>query len=259
MKDFQYKLIVDAARVRGATFPTQADWLAFKAAIDAAVAPLDAPPAPPAPFPLVKSLRDPTAFYGAVRASKALGPKLTPGEFEGCEAILAACGKAGWPVAWTAYAFATAVVETASTMQPIKEYGGPAYFHRMYDIGGNRPAKARELGNLKPGDGAKYAGRGYVQLTGRTNYAKAGEKLGHDLVADPDLALRPDIAAAIMVEGMEHGWFTGKSLKTYLPDERGTLAQFKEARRIINGQDRATEIAGYALEFQRALIAGGWQ
>ena len=254
MLDSQYKLIVDGARRHGATFPTQADWLDFKAAIDAAVGPPEAPQAPErapeAPFDL-------PAFFDALRASKALGPTLSESEVNGCEAILAACK--GWPASWTAYALATAVVETAGTMQPIKEIGGAAYFRRMYDIEGNRPAKARELGNLTPGDGARYAGRGYVQLTGRRNYGKAAAALGHPLVANPDLAMRPDIAAQIMVQGMEGGWFTGKSLATYLPASGpATLAQFKEARRIINGQDRATEIAGYALEFQKALKAGGW-
>jgi len=50
--------------------------------------------------------------------------------------------------------------ETASTMQPIKEIGNAAYFKRMYDIEGARPAKARELGNIHPGDGAKFCGMG---------------------------------------------------------------------------------------------------
>lgn len=254
------KLIFDAAKRRGAVFRTMADVRDMDAAIDAAFGLADATGGPPAAKTTPSGLTDPSAFFDALRASKALGPSLSPDEVSGCQAILAACGEAGWGAAWTADALATAVVETAGTMQPIKEYGGTAYFRRMYDIEGNRPAKARELGNLAPGDGAKYAGRGYVQLTGKANYRKAGAALGHDLVGNPDLALQPDIAAAIMTRGMQEGWFTGRSLSTYLPaDSSATVAQFKEARRIINGQDRAAEIAGYALEFQRALIAGGWQ
>lgn len=199
---------------------------------------------------------NPAAFFTAIRSSKALGPSLTSDEVSGCEAILAAC--AGFPASWAAYALATAVVETASTMQPIKEMGGTAYFRRMYDIEGARPAKARELGNLTPGDGARYCGRGYVQLTGRANYAKAEAALGVPLVADPDLALKADVAATIMRRGMQEGWFTGKSLSSYLPAE-ADIHNFTNARRIINGQDRAIEIAGYALEFQSALKAGGWK
>lgn len=201
------------------------------------------------------NLKDPPAFFNAVRNTKALGPSLTTDEVSGCEAILAACS--GFPVSWAAYCLATPVVETAGTMQPIKEMGGAAYFRRMYDIEGERPAKAKELGNLTPGDGARYCGRGYVQLTGRANYAKAEAALGVPLVADPDLALNPDIASKIMRRGMQEGWFTGKSLSTYLP-RVADIHNFTNARRIINGQDRAVEIAGYALEFQAALQAGGW-
>lgn len=219
-----------------------------------------AEPAPPPPsrgpgLDDASSLFDPAAFFNAIRSSKALGPSLTSGEVTGCEAILAAC--AGFPASWAAYALATAVVETAGTMQPIKEMGGAAYFRRMYDIEGERPAKAKELGNLTPGDGARYCGRGYVQLTGRANYAKAEAALGVPLVADPDLALGADTAAKIMRRGMQEGWFTGKSLSSYLP-ATADIHQFTNARRIINGQDRAIEIAGYALEFQAALAAGGW-
>lgn len=206
--------------------------------------------------PLTRPTYDPAAFFNAVRNSKALGPSLTTDEVTGCEAILAAC--AGFPASWAAYCLATSVVETAGTMQPIKEMGGQAYFRRMYDIEGERPAKAKELGNLTPGDGARYCGRGYVQLTGKANYAKAEAALGVPLVADPDLALNPEIAAKIMRRGMQEAWFTGKSLSTYLP-EVADIHQFSNSRRIINGLDRAVEIAGYALEFQSALRAAGWR
>lgn len=224
-------------------------------AAEAALAPDPAPTLAPPATGRVLRLSDPAAFFSAVRGGKALGPVLTAGEVAGCEAILAACAQ--FPIAWAAYCLATAVVETASTMQPIKEYGGQAYYRRMYDIEGERPAKAKELGNLTPGDGARYCGRGYVQLTGRANYAKAGSALGVDLIGNPDLAMQPDIAAKIMRQGMAEGWFTGKSLSTYLRAE-SDLTQFANARRIINGTDRAAEIGGFAMHFQSALRAGGW-
>lgn len=150
-------------------------------------------------------------------------------------------------------------------MQPIKERGGNAYFTSMYDIRGKRPAKAKELGNLTPGDGAKYPGRGYVQLTGKTNYAKATAALqvvfpGLDLVSKPDDAMRPDVAAAIMRRGMEKGWFTGRKLSDYLPSSGpGAQAKHKEARRIINGTDRWEDVASYAVQFQAALQTAGWR
>jgi putative chitinase len=218
--------------------------------------PTVAPGSPTAPVAHPPGLRDPAAFFAALRASKVLGGTLEQREVDGCSAILEACK--GWPVSWAAYALATAVIETAGAMQPIKEYGGEGYFRKQYDIQGDRPAKARELGNLTPGDGAKYAGRGYVQLTGRVNYDRAERALGHPFTASPDLALVQQHAAAIMRQGMEGGWFTGRSLADYLPAV-ATREQFRAARKVINGQDRADEIAGFAMLFQAALQSGGWR
>jgi putative chitinase len=195
-------------------------------------------------------------FFDHVRAG-ILGPALSPGEVSGCEAILAAMR--GTPIAWAAYALATAWHETASTMQPIREYGGAAYFRRRYDVAGANPRLAMLLGNTQPGDGVRFAGRGFVQLTGRANYARAGAALKRDLIDDPDLALQPDIAAAIMRRGMAEGWFTGRRLADCLPGEGpARRPAFVAARRIINGTDRAALIAGYALEFQHALQKGNW-
>jgi predicted chitinase len=196
------------------------------------------------------------AFFDSLR-SGLLWPTLDQDEVSGCEAILDAM--AGLPLSWCAYALATAYHETAHTMQPIREFGGPRYLTRMYDVTGARPAMARKMGNTEPGDGVRFCGRGYVQLTWKANYAKAGAKLGVDLVANPDKAMRPDIAARIMREGMVEGWFTGKGLADYLPGARATLAQYQAARRIINGTDKAALIAGYAMQFEAALVKGGWQ
>jgi len=202
-------------------------------------------------------------FYDTVRKGL-LGPTLSPSEVNGCSAILAAM--AGTPISWAAYALATAYKETAHTMQPVNEMGGDVYFMRRYDITGQRPDIAKALGNTQPGDGAKFHGRGYPQLTGRRNYTLADAKLAAaglikpgELIANPDLALRDDIAAFIMRRGMQEGWFTGKNFGSYLPaGGAATGDQFTQARRIINGQDCAAEIAGYALQFQNALTQGGW-
>lgn len=202
------------------------------------------------------SLKTPAAFFDAMRRGL-LGPTLSTEEVNGCEAILAAME--GAPLSWAAYALATAYRETASTMQPIPEYGGPTYFTRMYDVSGARPKMAIANGNTCAGDGPKYCGRGYVQLTWKNNYKRAGDKCGVDLVANPDKAMDPAIAAKIMRQGMEQGWFTGKSFASYLPAKgRADRSAFSNARRIINGTDHAAEIAAHALEFQTALEAGGW-
>jgi hypothetical protein len=191
----------------------------------------------------------PERFFAAVR-SGLLGPALSQAEVDGCNAILAAC--AGWPLSWTAYALATAYHETAHTMQPVVEHGGAAYFTRMYDPGGLRPAVAAQLGNIEVGDGCRFCGRGYVQLTGRCNYVRAG------LVDEPDRALDPAVAADVLERGMREGWFSGCRLVDALPlGGRATRSQFVAARRVINGQDRAGLIADYALRFQDALLTGG--
>lgn len=211
------------------------------------------------------SKRNEAGFYNYLRANDLLGPAISPTEFKGCDAITRACAEARWPLSWVADALATAYLETAHQMVPVEEayWLSPAartkYFTRMYDIQGARPAKARELGNTSPGDGAKYPGRGYPQLTGKTNYLKAGTALGVDLVNHPERALEPDIAAQIMVRGMSEGWFTGKKLADYLPASGpGTRPQFRASRRIVNGTDRADDLADYALVFQPALQAGNW-
>jgi hypothetical protein len=88
-------------------------------------------------------------------------------------------------------AIATIAVETGC-FSPIKERGGPAYLTDLYE---NR----KDLGNIQPGDGVKYRGRGFVQITGRWDYEHFGKETGHDLEANPDLALDPAVAADILV------------------------------------------------------------
>lgn len=202
-------------------------------------------------------MKRPSKFFDACRAG-IMGPTLDNDEVSGANAILEAM--LGLPVAWTAYALATAWHETAHTLQPIKEYGGDRYFTRMYDITGARPSLAKSMWNTTAGDGPKYCGRSYVQLTWKSNYAKAGQKLGVDLVGNPDLAMDRNIAAGILRHGMREGWFTGKSFQSYLPASGlADKAQFTAARRIINGTDKANLIAGYAMAFQAALVAGEWE
>ena len=183
-----------------------------------------------------------TEFYTAIRSI--FGGALSQKQVDGIEAVMAAIG--GLPVSHRAYLMATTFHETARTMQPIVEYGGRKYFDK-YDTG----KLAKSLGNTPEadGDGYMYRGRGYVQLTGRANYAKAGKALGLDLLRNPDLALQPTVAAQILVKGCSDGWFTGKKLADYLPGD------YLNARRVVNGVDDAAQIAGYARQFEAALLS----
>lgn len=194
-----------------------------------------------APVAKGHALKDAPQFFAIVRSH--FGP-LEQSQVDGFNTLLDIMTM--WPITWTAYGLATAWAETAATMQPIHEYGGPAYFKRRYDIQGENPQLAKRLGNVKPGDGVRYAGRGYVQITGRDNYRRFG------IENTPDDALKPEVAAEIMVTGMTKGSFTGKKLADYLPGD------YVNARRIINGTDNAAKIAGYAQKFEQALKAGGW-
>jgi putative chitinase len=156
-----------------------------------------------------------------------------------------------------AYALATTMHETSSTMLPIEEYGkgqGMAY------------------GKKDPQTGQTYYGRGYVQLTWRDNYVKATRELG--LEGDDDLewhaarALDPMIAAHTLYLGMTEGWFRGDS------KGRQTLARYFDhdtddpygAREIVNGDKHIVPnwsggvsigklIAGYHKDFLMALHA----
>lgn len=146
-----------------------------------------------------------------------------------------------------AYMLATPWLETDKTMQPITEYGSVKYFEK-YDTG----TLAKRLGNTPEldGDGFKYRGRGYTQITGTDNYKRVGKALGIDLFKNPDLALNPDIAVKIMIYCMKNGVFTGKKLSDYI---NTSTKNYLSARRIINGTDRAEKVANYAVIFEKAL------
>lgn len=116
-------------------------------------------------------------------------------------------------------AHSTVAVETAWQFQPINEYGNQFYFLKLYDIKGNNPKLARRLGNTIPGDGIKFHGRGFIQITGRSNYALYG------IVTDPDQALRPAVAAEILAD-----FFKRKGLA-----DLATQGQWTEIRKRVNG------------------------
>ena len=171
------------------------------------------------------------AFYDTIRPL--FGGSMTQSQVDGCEAILDATE--GLSVQERAYLLATAAHETAYTMQPIAEYG---------------KGRGRPYGVPGKYDQAPY-GRGYVQLTWDENYERADRELGLNgaLLSDFNLAMEPGVAADILVRGCTEGWFTGRSLSDYLPGD------YVNARRVVNGTDRAEKIAREARTFEAALEA----
>jgi putative chitinase len=149
-----------------------------------------------------------------------------------------------------AYCLATFKWETAHTMKPIDEHGGSKYFNSRY---GPQTKVGKMLGNTKDGDGALFHGRGYVQLTGRRNYTKAKGLTKVDLLTDPDRAKEPELAYEIAIQGMIDGWFTTKKLGQFIKD--GQPPDYENARTIINGHDKASNIADIARRFNEVLLA----
>lgn len=94
---------------------------------------------------------------------------------------------------WICALIAQCRVETGN-FRLSTEVWGPTPTQLTYDIEGPRPSKARQLGNTAPGDGKKYRGRGWIQLTGKANYQAAAGIAGADIVNQPDLAAQPAVA-----------------------------------------------------------------
>ena len=147
-----------------------------------------------------------------------------------------------------AYCLGTFKWETAHSMRPIDELGSNSYFNKRY---GPQTKVGKVLGNTKDGDGALFHGRGYIQLTGRRNYTKAKNLTGVDLITNPDDAKDPPLAYQIAIQGMKEGWFTGKRLDQFIKD---AVADFENARTIINGHDKAQTIADIARRFSEVLL-----
>lgn len=147
------------------------------------------------------------------------------------------------PVSYLAYTLATVYHETAYKMQPIAEYG---------------KGKGMLYGEQDSTTGKIYYGRGDVQVTWKRNYETLTPLLykndlsgrGVDVVNNPEWLLMPFYSAQATILGMMNGLFTGKSYSDYLD---GQEPDYINARRIINGTDRAELIAGYAYDFEIAI------
>ena len=141
---------------------------------------------------------------------------------------------------------------------------GNSMIEKISDVDANKRYSKQALpslgnGDEASGDGARFKGRGYVQITGRGNYSKWSERLGIDLIAEPDKAVEPQIAADICIIGMRDGLFApaaGPLSRYILGDKR----DFLNARAIVNGgelkrfPEKAKLIVSYAESYYQALL-----
>ncbi|TWB19529.1 putative chitinase [Rhizobium sp. ERR 1071] len=205
---------------------------------------------------------DHAKFFAAVRTSL-FGGRLSTNQVNGMEAIIDAWQAKPFDTRWLAYMLATVFHEADNTMCPISEnlnysasglratfpkyftaYQAVAYARQPQRIANRAYANRMGNGNEASGDGWKYRGRGLVQITGHDNYAKYG------IGDNPDQALDPTKAVEILFDGMTNGRFTGKKLSDFF---NATVTDWLGARQIINGTDRAADIAGYAKKFLAAI------
>lgn len=199
-------------------------------------------------IPQGKETYDHKTFFDAVRLSPFPG-KLIQQQVDGMGHLLKCWeGSTYTDRRWLAYVLATALAETG-VMLPVEEA----------DKGRGRP-----YGVPDPTTGQIYYGRGLVQLTWKANYERATNELNSrnlvgrkvDLVNHPEQALEPDISCAILFHGMAEGWFTKHKLPDHFNNQK---ADWVNARKIVNGLDRADEIARNAKAFDSALALASKQ
>lgn len=180
-----------------------------------------------------------TKFYSVLR------PKLnlTTQNVFGMEKVLDYAERHGTNFSHLPYIIATAWWETAQTMFPVKE----AYWM-------SESWRKRNLRYFP------WYGRGLIQVTWESNYKRLWKEIGRTGPVDPEAFLEWNVALPALFVGMEKGLYTGKDLNDYIDDkdegDEEDLREFKNARRIVNIQDKATIIGKLALLFERALKAG---
>jgi putative chitinase len=220
-------------------------------------------------------------FFDTVRKTVFNG-KLTGQQVAGMEAILDACDEyVVSDLKHRASMLATPMIETGGSFEPIVEslnYKAsalvPKFGKRITQAQANKYGRIdgkqvanqeaigniiyggewgkKNLGNVTPNIGYRLRGRGLVQLTGERLYLLGGKLIGEDLIANPDLACELKRAAKLLVVGERDGIFTGYDLSDFLGPNKN---DWKNARRIVNGTDRADDLAVDSKKFYSALLA----
>lgn len=203
-------------------------------------------------------------FYDAIRP---LFGRLSQSQVSGIDGILTAFKQVGdGDIDTLAYCLATAFHETGKRMVPVREgfattdAGARRAVENLARKRGPNSAVAKYSKPVGP-YGHVYYGRGHVQLTWMDNYEESSGDAGVDLVKSPDAMLDPVISARVLVLGVMDGRWNGrgKGLSYYEGDDDFLDdAEAAEARRTVNGKDKAILIAGYHRAFYNALQAAGY-
>lgn len=143
-----------------------------------------------------------------------------------------------------AAAFVAQLAHESGEFRWMEEIWGPTSAQRRYE-----PATdlSKQLGNVQPGDGRRFKGRGPIQLTGRANYQRFGKLLGVDLVAAPERAAAPDVAFRIAAL-----YWANRGL-----NELADAQNFREITRRINGGFNGLADRLKYFERARAVLAAG--
>lgn len=124
---------------------------------------------------------------------------------------------------------ATVSVET-NTFAPVREEGSTSYLTDLYE-------GRKDLGNTTVGDGARFRGRGFIQITGRWSYTHFGAEIHRDLANDPDLALVPEVAAEVLAAFLHERDVPkmADAASTRPSSSPGYALAWKTVRRRVNG------------------------
>ena len=173
---------------------------------------------------------DKAKFFAGLRSrgSGVFGTSLSQPQVEGVARIVDEGQSRGMQLRQLAYVLATAYHETGAKMQPVREAGGEKY--------------------LRSKPYYPWVGEGLVQVTWEANARKFGASAPGQLMEWP-------VAMRAIFDGMSKGMFTGKRLADYITGDR---VDYIGARRIVNGMDKASLIAGHARAFETALRAAGY-
>jgi len=115
-------------------------------------------------------------------------------------------------------AFLAQIGHESGQLRYVREIWGPTAAQQRYE-------GRKDLGNTQPGDGARFKGRGLIQITGRENYRKAGAALGLPLLDQPELLEQAEWAAASAA-----WWWSSHGL-----NELADAGRFEDITRRING------------------------